>query len=126
MNNIALVYECGHVQEYSRMQMLRGIRYNGKRPVDAYVDETVSEIDRYMLSTVLVPSMNSKEHIKPMYSPIDEYIVVGDKLVEILQSNITKELVYKSGDRQVVYDKLLDMETMSRNEAADKYPEEFI
>ena len=124
MNNIALVYNSGHIEWYGSVAPLRGVRHEGSRPIMAYVDENVKE--EYVKVNIEPALHPNGEGVYKMYEPLDKYIERNGKLVRLEQNQITKELVYKSCGIEVVYNSMLDSKLLDKEEAKDKYPEEFI
>jgi hypothetical protein len=69
--------------------------------------------------------MNFKNYVA--YKPIDKYIVKNNKLVELRQDMLSKELFIELDNlSSYKYEEHLDGTPLSKEEAAELFPEYFI
>lgn len=69
--------------------------------------------------------VKNDEDYLPLYSPLDKYVVVNGKLKRAYR-NILDSGIYIANDPEEIFFVLTKEPLITRTEALEKYPEEFI
>ena len=122
-------FKDGSMQECTTV-IPRGVRNASGRPIVLYYNDILLDNRELDYSDVVQAShalhFSKAENIKPMYEGTGRYLVKGEKLVEVLRSNVTGEMCIKLGSALIWYREELDGEPLDEDTARGMYPEYFV